>query len=129
MRYTANEINRLSNTNTIRFIQRSNIPKGRKVTYGSFVVDIKDNKEEKERTRLTVGRDQIENPGDKSTRTAGLTTTKNLINIVISTLDGRFLVIDIKKFYLNTPSDNSNTWSSIYLHSLRKRSTNMTYST
>jgi hypothetical protein len=31
---TANEINRLYNTNTIRFIRRSNIPKGRKVTYG-----------------------------------------------------------------------------------------------
>jgi hypothetical protein len=59
MRFTANEINRLYNTNTIRFIRRSNIPKGRKVMYGSFVVDIKDHKEEKERTRLTVGGDQI----------------------------------------------------------------------
>jgi hypothetical protein len=65
MRSTANEINRLYNTNTIRFIQRSNIPKGRKVTYISFVVDIKDHKEEKDRTRLTVGGDQIEYPEDK----------------------------------------------------------------
>jgi hypothetical protein len=48
---TANKINRLYNTNTIRFIRRSNIPKGQKVTYGSFVVDIKDHKEKKERTR------------------------------------------------------------------------------
>jgi hypothetical protein len=47
MRSTANEINRLYNTNTILFIRRSNIPKGQKVTYGSFVVDIKDHKEEK----------------------------------------------------------------------------------
>jgi hypothetical protein len=47
MRSTANEINRLYNTNTIRFIRRSNIPKGREVTYGSFVVDIKDHKDEK----------------------------------------------------------------------------------
>jgi hypothetical protein len=50
MRSTANEINRLYNTNTIRFIRRSDIPKGRKVTYGSFVVVIKDHKEEKEHT-------------------------------------------------------------------------------
>jgi hypothetical protein len=57
MRSTANKINRLYNTYTIRFIRRSNIPKGRKVTYGSFVMDIKDHKEEKERTRLTVGGD------------------------------------------------------------------------
>jgi hypothetical protein len=47
MRSTANEINRLYNTNTIRFIRRSNIPKSRNVKYGSFVVDIKDHKEEK----------------------------------------------------------------------------------
>jgi hypothetical protein len=103
MRSTANEINRLYNTNTIRFIRRSNIPKGCKVTYGSFVVDIKDHKEKKERTRLTVGGDKIEYPGDKSTRTAGLTTAKILINSVISTLGAKFLVIDIKNFYLNIP--------------------------
>jgi hypothetical protein len=103
MRTTANDINRLYNTNTIIFIRRSTIPKGRKVTYGSFVVDIKDHKEEKERTRLTVRGDQIEYPGDKSTRTTGLTTAKILINSVISTLGAKFLVIDIKNFYLNTP--------------------------
>jgi hypothetical protein len=55
MRSTANEINQLYNTNTIRFIRRSAIPKGRKVAYGSFVVDIKDHKEEKGRKRK--GRD------------------------------------------------------------------------
>jgi hypothetical protein len=103
MKFTANEINRLYNTNTIRFIQRSAIPQGRKVTYGSFVVDIKDHKEEKERTRLTVGGDQIEYPGDKSTRTSGLTTAKFLINSVISTKGAQFMVIDIKNLYLNTP--------------------------
>jgi hypothetical protein len=89
---TANEINRLYNTNTIRCIRRSDIPKGRKVTYGSFVVD---HKEEKECTRLTVGGDQIEYPGKTSTRTAGLTTAKILINSV----SVKFLVIDIKKLY------------------------------
>jgi hypothetical protein len=99
MRSTANEINSLYITNTILFIRRSDIPKVRKVTYGSFVVDIKDHKEEKERTRLTVGGDQIEYPGDKSFRTAGLTTAKSLINSVISTLGAKFLVIDIKIFY------------------------------
>jgi hypothetical protein len=34
MQSTANEINRLYNKNTIIYIHRSNIPKGRKVTYG-----------------------------------------------------------------------------------------------
>jgi hypothetical protein len=73
------------------------------VTYGSFVVDVKNHKEEKERTILTVGGDQIEYPGDKSTRTAGLTTAKILTNSVISTPGAKFLVIDINNFYLNTP--------------------------
>jgi hypothetical protein len=122
MKSTANEINILVNTNTIRFIRRSDVPKGRKVTYGSFVVDIKDHKEEKERTRLTVGGDQIEYPGEKSTRTAGLTTAKILINSVISTPNAKFLAIDIKNFYLNTPSEDSNIWSSIWRRSLKKQS-------
>jgi hypothetical protein len=52
-------------------------------------VDIKDHKEEQERTRLTVGGDHIEHPGGKSTRTAGLTTAKILINSVISTLGAK----------------------------------------
>jgi hypothetical protein len=53
------------------------------VIHGSFVVDIKD---------------QIEYPGDKSARTAGLATAKILINSVISTLGAKFLVIDIKNY-------------------------------
>jgi hypothetical protein len=51
MIFMANEINRLFNIDTIRFILRSDIPRGGKVSYGSFVVDIKDHKEEKERRR------------------------------------------------------------------------------
>jgi hypothetical protein len=62
MRSTANEIHRLYKTNTIRFISKSDIPPGRKAAYGSFVVDIKEHKEGRERTRLTVGGDQIEYP-------------------------------------------------------------------
>jgi hypothetical protein len=73
------------------------------VTYGSFVVDIKDHKDEKERTRLTVGGYQIKYPGEKSTRTAGLATAKILTNSVISTPNAKFLFIDINNFYLNTP--------------------------
>jgi hypothetical protein len=103
MRSTANEINRIYNTNTIGSIRRSNIPKGRKVTYGSFIVDIKYHKEEKERTILTVRGDHIKYTGNKSTRSAGLTTSKFLINSVIYTFGATFLVIEIKKINLNTP--------------------------
>jgi hypothetical protein len=64
---------------------------------------LKATKRKKKCTRLTVGGDQIEYPRDKSTRTAGLPKAKNLINSVISTPGAKFLVIDIKKIYLNTP--------------------------
>jgi hypothetical protein len=67
-----------------------------------------------------VGGDQIEYPGDKSTCTAGLTTAKILTNSVISTKGEIFLVVDVKNFYLNTPSEDSNIWSSISPLSLRK---------
>jgi hypothetical protein len=111
MRSTANEIARLDQglkrgvkgTNTIKFIRREDVPAWRKATYGSLMVDIKAHTEETELTRLTVGGDQIECPGDKSTRTAGLTTEKMLFNITISTPGAKLLVVDIKNFYLNTP--------------------------
>jgi hypothetical protein len=77
MRSTENKIRRLYKNNTIRFIHKSDVPKGSKVTYGSFVVDIKEHKEERKSTRITVGGVQIEYPGDRSTRTAGLTTEKS----------------------------------------------------
>jgi hypothetical protein len=73
-------------------------PKGAESDIWLVCSGYKDHKEEKDRTRLTVGGDQIEYPGDKSTRTAGLTTAKILINSVFSTLGAKFLVIDIKIF-------------------------------
>jgi hypothetical protein len=104
MRSTANAIHMIYKTNTIRFIRKSSMPPGRKATYGSFVVDIKEHKEERESARLTVAGDHIEYPGDKSTRTAGLTTAKILINSVISTKGARFLVVDIKTSISTPPS-------------------------
>jgi hypothetical protein len=103
MRSTENETRRLYKTNTIIFIRKSSMPPGCKATYGSFLVDIKEHKEDIERTRLTVGGDQIEYHGDKSTRTVGLTTAKNLINSVISTKGARFLVVNIKKLLSQHP--------------------------
>jgi hypothetical protein len=126
MQSTANEIHRLYKTNTIRFSCKSDVQKGRKVTYGSFVVDIKEHKEEIERTRPTLGGDQIEYPGDKY-RTAGLTTAKILINSIISTKGARFLVIDIKNSVYSPPLDDLNTRSLSCIRSLRRLSTNTIY--
>ena len=44
-------------------------------------------------------------PGDCGTPTADLLTVKLLLNSVISTEGAKFMTIDIKNFYLNTPMD------------------------
>ena len=42
-------------TNTIFFIHHKEMPKGRKATYANIVVDIRPEKKETHRTRMTVG--------------------------------------------------------------------------
>jgi hypothetical protein len=44
-------------------------------------------------------------PGELTTRTADLTTSKILWNSVLSTNGARFMGIDIKSFYLTAPLD------------------------
>jgi len=62
-------------------------------------------KKEVERTRLTVGGNLIDCPGDVSTKTANLTTAEILFNSVVSTPDAKFMGIELKNFYLNTPME------------------------
>ena len=106
MSSAANEFNRLAKgTNTIKFIRHNDVPKGRMPTYGRFVCDIRPQKTETHRTRLTVGGNLISYPGVVSTKTADITTAKCLFNSVVSTPNARFACFDIKNFYLNTPLD------------------------
>ena len=60
-------------------------------------------KKEVERTRLTVGGNLINYPDNLRTETADLLTFKILLNSVISTPGARFICLDMKNFYLNTP--------------------------
>ena len=106
----ANEIGRLAQgirdikgTDTIKFIRKSQVPAGRTVTYGRIVCKLRPMKKEVERTRLTVGGNLIEYPDNLRTETADLQTIKILINSVISTPGARFMALDVKNFYLNTP--------------------------
>ena len=62
MKSFANELGRLAQgirdipgTNTINFIKFDDVPKGETVTYGHIVCTYRLQKDEKERTRLTVG--------------------------------------------------------------------------
>ena len=74
-----------SGTNTIFFIPKKKLPAGRSVTYGIIVAEIIPQKAETYRTRLTVGGDLINFPGDVTTTTAYLITARLISNSVLST--------------------------------------------
>jgi hypothetical protein len=97
--------NREKGTNTIFFIPHSQIPQDRckDVTYGRICVDHRPQKKEANRTRLTVGGNLIDFPGDVSTPTADPTTAKLVINQTLSTPHAKYMCGDIKNFYLGTP--------------------------
>jgi hypothetical protein len=94
-----------SGTKTIWFLRKHQVPSDRKVTYRRIVATIRPQKAEPHRTRLTVGGDRLGYPGAVSTTTVKLTRAKCLLNSKISTPDARFMVADIKDFYLNTPME------------------------
>ena len=100
------EIRRLATTTeTISFISKTDIPQDRKgdETYGRIVCVYREGKKDKYRTRITIGGNLINYPGDCGTPTADLLTVKLLFNSIISTPNAKFMSIDIKDFYLCTP--------------------------
>jgi hypothetical protein len=93
-------------TNTIVFIKKNQVPQDRAkdMTYGLITTLIRPEKLDKpNRTRLVAGGDRVHYPGDAGTPTANLLTVKLLLNSIISTPNAKFMAMDIKDFYLNTP--------------------------
>ena len=109
LRYSANAshtqgFGSIKGTNTIFFIPAvTAIPRGRKAKYLRVVSAMRPEKVNPYRVCWTVGGDKVEYPFDVSTKTADLTTTKILINSVVSTPNAKFLTVDLKDFYLGTP--------------------------
>ena len=73
------------------------------MTYGRIVVDYQPQKTDPTCTRLTVGGNLIDFPGDVRTPTVDLTTDKLVIKSTISTPGARYMCGDVKNFYLGTP--------------------------
>jgi hypothetical protein len=90
-------------TSTILFVHKHQVPTDRKVTYGRIVASIRPQKQEQNRARLTLGGDRLDYPGITTTQTASLTTSKCLFNSTVSTPKAKFLCLDIKNFYYDTP--------------------------
>ena len=87
----------------MKFIQKHEVPYDKKFTYVRFICDYRSQKEEKERTRITVGGDRIDYQGDVSTKTEELTTINLLLNSVVSSAGTKFMTANVKIFYFNTP--------------------------
>jgi len=106
----ANELGRLfqgirdiPGTDTCFFIRKSQVPKHKRATYGRICCNVRLQKEEIYCTRLTVGGNLVDFPGNTSAPTTDLLTAKLLINSTISTPGAVFLSIDLANFYPNTP--------------------------
>jgi hypothetical protein len=112
----SNELGRLAQgihgrvvaTDTIDFIQRSEVPTGKKVTYGNCICDYRPLKSEPYRVRLTVGGDKLPYDDDAGSPAASLLETKLLLNSTISDADrgARFLCADLKDHFLASPMKN-----------------------
>ena len=99
---------RNTGTNTIFFIHKNQVPSERQkdVTYGLITTLVRPEKiDEPNRTRLVAGGNRVHYHGDTGTPTADLLTINLLINSTISTAGAKFMTLDIKDFYLNTPMD------------------------
>jgi hypothetical protein len=103
------DIHDIPGTDTCFFVELTNIPKDRKITYGKIVCHYKPHKKEKERVRLTVGGDRLDYSGDVATSTTDITTFKILINITLSTAYTAMMIMDIKTTTWEIPCHALNT--------------------
>jgi hypothetical protein len=96
-------IHDIPGTDTCFFVELTNTPKDRNITYGKIVCDYKPHKKGKERVMLTAGGNRLDYSGDVATSTADITTFKIRINSTLSTADAAMMMMDIKNYYLGTP--------------------------
>ena len=97
---------RVEPTNTMFFIPFSQVPKDKRPTYARFVCSYRPQKAEPYRTRITVGGNLIDYPGNLSMKVADMTTFKILVNSTLSTPGAHWLGLDVKNYYLGTPMDD-----------------------
>ena len=93
-------------TDTIFFMSHDEIkriPRNRTVTYAHIVVDYRPQREDPNRVRISVGGNPINLPGELTTRTADLSTSKILWNSTLSTPDAKYECADVGNLYLATP--------------------------
>ena len=91
----------IQGTNTCFFTHWHEVPQGAKVAYIRIVCNICPHKKETHRVRLTGGGDKLTFDGPISTPTSDLTTYKLHWNNMVSSPGAKYLVVNVKNFYLN----------------------------
>jgi len=81
------------------------IPADCTITYVRVVIDFRLQKADPHRIRITAGGNLINYPGELTTQTADLTTSKLMRNSVLSTEGAKYMCLDIKNFDLTAPLD------------------------
>ena len=99
----AEEFDRLVEYGKGTFMRRSEVPKGKVVTYYNPQVKIKmKDGVLVRRVRGTIGGDRLPYDGPTSAMTAALETIRLLLNAIVSE-KASYMCIDIKDYYLGTP--------------------------
>jgi hypothetical protein len=96
---------RVEGTNTFFRINYDNIPvaKWKEICHILVVCKVRPEKDDPDRTRITIGGSRICYLGNVGTNTASLELVKLLLYSVLSCKGARFSSIDLKNFYLDTP--------------------------
>ena len=71
------------------------------------VCDIRPNKKETHRTKITAEGNLIDYTGEVSMKTSYLTTMKLHVNSAISDAKSRYMCMDVKYFYLDKQMDGA----------------------
>jgi hypothetical protein len=92
-------------TYTYFIIDYHDIPahKRKEICHTMVVCGVRPDKDDPDRTRITIGGNRICFPGDVGTNTTSLELFKLLLNSVLSCKGTCFSSIDLKNFYLDTP--------------------------
>ncbi len=95
----------VAGTNTFFLIDYQDIQshKRKEICHTTVVCEVRPEKDDQDRTRITIDGNRICYPGDVGTNTALLKLVKLLLNSVLSRKGAWFSTIDIKNFYLDTP--------------------------
>ena len=100
---------RVAGTETFRVIRYKDVPAHRRkeVTYTKVVCEVRPQKDDPNRTQITIGHNRIIYPGNVATPISSLKLTKIIINSVLFRHRVKFACFDVKKLACKNPMDRS----------------------